>query len=301
MADTYGILLSSFFDGTTGMRLQAMGATGKDAMLLGAFLTANEFANMIGLYELSMSKLARKLPALKGRTIVLRSFATLSNEQFAQYDEETEFVWVREMARVRLGIVAGEKVANPRRLVAAQNLYQRAPMNPFLGPFYDRYQVELALKHRRGQQRSGPPQTGGMQVSEPSVTHSPTGSPNTSPNGSPNTSPNVQQTFAERASGTSTYRDQRSEIRDQGSVKAAAAPRTALPIENPVGNVDVITSLVQKDILPLGLQESELVDATKDRCAQLHIAYDSTTVRKAVESAQVRARLRMATARLRQA
>jgi hypothetical protein len=152
MADTYGpwgILLSSFFDGNTGMQLQAAGAPGKDALLLGAFLTANEWANMIGLYELSLSKIARKLPVLEGRPLVMRAFELLDQARFAHYDEETEFVWVREMARVRLRIIPGHVITNPKQLTGAQNCYQRLPLNPFLGPFYDRYNLELALKHRR--------------------------------------------------------------------------------------------------------------------------------------------------------
>lgn len=151
MAETpYGILLTSFFHGSTGMRLQAMGAPGKDALLLGAFLTANDWANMIGLYEISLGKLSRHLPILKSRTVVMRAFSVLDQERFAHYDEESEFVWVREMARIRLKLERGQVIRNPRILTAAQNCYQRVPLNPFLSPFFDRYRIELALKHRRG-------------------------------------------------------------------------------------------------------------------------------------------------------
>lgn len=282
----YGILLSSFFDGSTGMRLQSLGASGKDALLLGAFFTANEWANMIGLYELSLSKIARKLPVLKGKTLA-RALELLDQERFAHYDGETEFVWVREMARIRLGIVAGEKVANPRRLVAAQNLYQRVPLNPFLGPFYDRYRIELALKHRRGSPPTPP--TFGEPLAErftkPVAEH-------------------FGEPFGERASGTSTYRDQVPGTSDQGnsdqgSIKAAAAPRALRAVENPNDNVEVITSLVAKELLPLGICDDELVEATKSACAVRRIAYDGPTVRKAVDSALVRAKLPMAKAGLR--
>lgn len=174
MADNigpYGLLLTTFFDGTTGMRLQAIGTPGKDALLLGAFLTANEFANMIGLYELSLGKLARKLPVVKGRALT-RAFELLDQERFAHYDAETEFVWVREMARVRLRLERGQVIRNPRILTAAQNCYQRVPLNPFLSPFFDRYHVELALKHRRGT----PPF--GERIGEPFAEHIGERSPN---------------------------------------------------------------------------------------------------------------------------
>jgi hypothetical protein len=150
----YGLLLTTFFSGATGMRLQSLGNQGKDALLLGAFLTANDWSNMIGLYEISLGKLARHLPVLKSRNVT-RAFAALDAERFAHYDSETEFVWVREMARIRLRLERGQVIRNPKVLTGAQNCYQRLPMNPFLSPFYDRYHVELALKHRRG----GPPES----------------------------------------------------------------------------------------------------------------------------------------------
>jgi hypothetical protein len=164
----YGILLTTFFHGRTGMRLQALGNPGKDALLLGAFLTANDWANMIGLYELSLGKIARHLPILKSRS-VLRAFAVLDQERFAHYDEPTEVVWVREMARIRLNLVSGRVISNPKMLTGAQNCYQRVPINPFLAPFYDRYHVELALKHRRGD----PPQADRQSIADPSPMSSP--------------------------------------------------------------------------------------------------------------------------------
>jgi hypothetical protein len=69
-------------------------------------------------------------------------------------------------------------------------------------------------------------------------------------------------------------------------------------VENPrtpQENLEVITTLVGKEILPtLGLSVStdDLIEATKERCAKLHVAYNSEAVRKAVESALFRARLK---------
>lgn len=51
-------------------------------------------------------------------------------------------------------------------------------------------------------------------------------------------------------------------------------------------NLAVITALFLNEILPIvGLPDSEYMEATKERCAALHIAYDSGTVRKAIDSA----------------
>lgn len=59
----------------------------------------------------------------------------------------------------------------------------------------------------------------------------------------------------------------------------------------PDDNVEVITALVLKELLPLGLPDSELAEATKERCARLHLAYNGSVVRRAIESAQFRRHL----------
>lgn len=77
---------------------------------------------------------------------------------------------------------------------------------------------------------------------------------------------------------------------DHEKIKAAAAPPSAptnggKPVENPNDNVGVITALVKKELLPLGIPNDDLIEATKTRCAQQGIAYNSMVVRKAVDSA----------------
>lgn len=75
----------------------------------------------------------------------------------------------------------------------------------------------------------------------------------------------------------------------------SAAPKTALPDPetkpDPDENVEVITTLVQTEILPLNMPDDELVEATKARCAQLHIAYTGQVVGRAIASAQFRRHL----------
>jgi hypothetical protein len=276
----YGVLHSSFFTGATGMTLQALGQQGKDALLLAAYLSANEWANMIGLYELSPSKLTRQLPAIRGKALQ-KAFEALSQEQYAQYDEVSEFVWVREMARIRLNLALGEAAPSSKRITGAVNLYQRLPLNPFLGPFYDRYRVELGLKHRRIGDRS------------------PTGHPS---NG--DRSPFHHRSITDRSgtdsllvppstpSGTSTSgsakQDQRSA--DQVPVQAAAAPRPSDRYDTPT--VETVTTVVSKEIIPLlgaAANFADLKDATASFLAKHGMRADGDTLRKAIESAQFRA------------
>lgn len=279
----YGKLLPSFFYGTTGMSLQSAGAIGKDALILAAFLMANEWASMIGLYELSIQKLARKLPVLKARD-TSRAFALLDKEQFAYYDEETEIVWVREMARVRINLIAGQVIANPRQRTAAQNCYYRVPLNPFLGPFYDRYHVELDLKNRRDWNR---------------------GSPNTSANGSANGSPTTSVKRSVKASANGSVNECQVPVHQvpvqavlstQESVqvqqqRTAAGPQLfTVPVSDPdpEGHYAVIAALVTKDILPLRLEDHRLMDVTMARCIELRIEHNESVVRKAIDSALFR-------------
>jgi len=82
--------------------------------------------------------------------------------------------------------------------------------------------------------------------------------------------------------------------REEKGRELSTAPQTARGVENSSHStsaeecVEVITTLVLKDILPMGLADNDLIEVTKSRCAQLHIPYNSGVVRKAIDSALVR-------------
>ena len=59
MAERYGVLLPSYWDGPTGKQIQAKGG---EAVILGAYLGSNKYANMIGLYELPLLYVLHDLP-----------------------------------------------------------------------------------------------------------------------------------------------------------------------------------------------------------------------------------------------
>jgi hypothetical protein len=148
--DRYGIYFSTYFTGPTGREIQA---AGRDAVILGVYLGVNEHATMIGLYELPMLYLDHDLPVLQSRTHVRRAFqalAALPSGPFALYDEGTAHVWIPTMARIRLNLGTGCRLA-PRdnRSRAAAALYEDLAPNPFLGEFFDRYGDALQLPRRR--------------------------------------------------------------------------------------------------------------------------------------------------------
>jgi hypothetical protein len=70
--------------------------------------------------------------------------------------------------------------------------------------------------------------------------------------------------------------------------RPAAPPadsRCGKPVDEPKSNVSVIAALVREELIPAGLRDGDLIEATKTRCAERGIAYTSIVVRKAVDSA----------------
>ncbi len=276
--DSYGVLVSAFWDGATGQQLQAMGA--KDAIILAAFLCANPYANMIGLYDLTLGRIRRHLPVLKGAAKIERTLGILTGVQYAFYDERTEFVWVKEMARIRLNLRGEPLKPDDNRRLGALKLYKNLPINPFLGPFFDRYARELALSDRRDYACA--PQGARQGASERTPSPLP-----------PDLRPHQYVQVPE-------IRDQVPGTRDQVPEKAAAPPQLTPTNDthDASRNLNIITALAHKELIPLGLIGGELIEALKEQCAQRGIGYDSQTVRKAADSALFRAgRLSMVKAR----
>ena len=61
---------------------------------------------------------------------------------FCYYDEETEFVWVPEMALYQ---IEAELKPNDNRVKGIQSAYSELPKNPFLTAFYEKYRDAFCL------------------------------------------------------------------------------------------------------------------------------------------------------------
>lgn len=122
--------------------------TFKDAQIVADMLVNNPAANMYGLYYITLGNMA-DLTGLDVQEI-RDALALLQREEFAYYDPTTEFVWVREMARVQmfLPLKPGDK-----NVKTANRWYLQLPRNPYLGRFYDRYADDLHLQDRRDEWR----------------------------------------------------------------------------------------------------------------------------------------------------
>lgn len=144
--ERYGVLLPRFWTGPTGRALRKRG--GPTTQLLAVYLCSNSHTNMIGLYPISLAVISDEIP--QTRACVVRGLRAAADEGFADYDYLNGCIWVREMARFRLGLQPGEQLANDdKRARGANLLYSTLPPNRFLGPFFDRYWETLRLRHRR--------------------------------------------------------------------------------------------------------------------------------------------------------
>src|SRR5206468_7097102 len=132
-ASYYGTLTPEYWTGAIGRDIRARG--GKDAQLLGIFLLSNDYMNMLGLYRLKLRDVEDDLGLSAEQ--VRPAFDVLQSVDYAYYDEATQFVWVREMARVRLYLTDDQPlVRKDKRVRGARRLYATLPVNPFLGPFF---------------------------------------------------------------------------------------------------------------------------------------------------------------------
>lgn len=81
-----------------------------DAQLVGAYLFTAPTSNMLGIFYLPKSTIAHDLGlSQEGASKALR---TLSEGAFCSYDDETEMIWVHEMARIQ--VLDKEKPLKPK-------------------------------------------------------------------------------------------------------------------------------------------------------------------------------------------
>lgn len=141
----FATLRSQFWTGTTG---KAITAAGKDARIVATYLLTCEHANMIGLYRLPLLYVSEET-GLKRRE-VSSALEQLGFMEFAAYDQETEYVWVCEMARYQLDLLPHEAIKEgDHRAQGAARIYKQLAPNPFLLPFYERYAPRLRLPLKR--------------------------------------------------------------------------------------------------------------------------------------------------------
>ncbi|MES2103099.1 MAG: hypothetical protein V4634_03710 [Pseudomonadota bacterium] len=139
----YAKITPSFWIGGTGRELRKRG---NHAQLLALHLVSAPLSNMLGLYYLPKAIIVHETGmSLGDATKALRCCAEAG---FCHYDEDSQMVWVPEMARFQV-----EAQLNPKdkRAAGIQSEYDRLPDNPFLGAFYNKYvDAFCMIRCRRG-------------------------------------------------------------------------------------------------------------------------------------------------------
>jgi hypothetical protein len=259
----YGVIFPEFWTGRTGRELREQG--GKDAQLLGLYLASTRFANMLGLYHLFVDDVRRDTGLTLGA--IARGFHVTASSDFATFDAASSYVWVRHMARFRLGLKASQALgADDNRVIAVNRIYHALEANPFLGDFFDANTKILRLKKRR--------ESVGVVV--PLFPHH----YRSSLGGAP------------KPLG-SQVQDQGSGTGDQVQVqkKAVASPRNPKNGEDhePQSrrNLGVITRLVHEVLSApdAATDFASLKADVKQACAKYHVTYDADVVGTALESA----------------
>ena len=132
-----------FWIGSTGKKLRA---AGPHAQVVAMYLLTCPQANMLGLFYCPVMFIAHETGlGFEGASKGLQSAIEAG---FCEYDEDSEVVWVVEMARYQIGETL--KPAD-KRVAGVQNEYNAVPQNPFLSMFYDKYAAAFCMENRREQ------------------------------------------------------------------------------------------------------------------------------------------------------
>lgn len=138
----YGKVSPKFWIGSTGKALRKQGV---EAQLVGLYLLTAPLANMLGLYYMPIYTVAGETGlGLRGASKGLQGCIQAG---FCRYDEDSEMVWVVEMAHYQ---IADRLERTDKRSKGVQSAYDDLLENPFLGAFFDKYKDPFNLTHRRG-------------------------------------------------------------------------------------------------------------------------------------------------------
>lgn len=116
-----------------------------EGLIVALYLMTSPQSNMLGLFMQPLMYMAYETGlGLEGAT---KGLAKCGEVGFCAYDEDSEFVWVYEMAKYQ---IAPSLKATDLRVKGVQREYDNLPENPFLAPFFERYSASFLLTGKRG-------------------------------------------------------------------------------------------------------------------------------------------------------
>lgn len=147
----YAKVTATFWTGKTG---KALKAKGPEALIVAMYLMTSPHSNMLGLYYLPLVYLQHETGldsegASKGLQVAIEA-------GFCSYDEDSEMVWVHEMAFFQ---ISGELKESDNRCVGIQKEYASLPECPFLASFFEKYSEPFCMTLGRGFEAPPKPRT----------------------------------------------------------------------------------------------------------------------------------------------
>ncbi|NSX05064.1 DNA-binding protein [Cupriavidus gilardii] len=137
----YGKVSPQFWMGRTGKELRKRGP---EAQLVALYLMTCPHANMLGLYYVPLMYIAHETGL--GMEGASKGLAWAIEAGFCEYDEDSEVVWVVEMAHYQIG----ERLSpSDKRCAGVQNEYNALPENPYLARFFEKYEADFNLTRKR--------------------------------------------------------------------------------------------------------------------------------------------------------
>jgi hypothetical protein len=137
-AGTYARTYVDFWTGNTGRQMRQFPAAVRE---LAHFLYSGPGVVSWGLFYKPIEQIAHDTGRQPKQ--IDDAMKTLAGLDFAYYDAPTEFVWVKQMAANQhrpLPLKSGDN-----RIKAVRRWYAGLSPNPFLGPYFDHYDVGLRL------------------------------------------------------------------------------------------------------------------------------------------------------------
>ena len=133
----YSKVAPQFWNGKTG---KALKAKGPEAVIVALYLLTCPHANMLGLYYVSKTYIA--VDTGLGFEGASKGLQWAFEAGFCAYDEDTEVVWVKEMASYQ---IADRLEVKDLRCKGIQKEYDALPDNPYLRGFYEKYALAFHM------------------------------------------------------------------------------------------------------------------------------------------------------------
>lgn len=137
----YTKIAPTFWTGKTG---RAIRKGGPEGVVVALYLMSSPHSNMLGLYYQPLMYMAHETGL--GFEGASKGLQRCIEAGFCHFDEESEMVWVVEMAAYQIGV--GLKPTD-NRCLGIQKYFNQLSENPLLDFFFDRYQADFHLKPRR--------------------------------------------------------------------------------------------------------------------------------------------------------